>query len=327
MNGQPAAGSEAPRVCDPREMDLAVGGQAVIEGVMMRSPTAIATAVRTPDGRIVVRKQPFRSVFRRWRFLNVPVLRGGIHLIESMGLGIGALMFSADQAMTEERVETKKGFKDTAMMWGTIVVAFILSLGLFFYLPLVLTDLTGVRHGFGFNLIDGVIRIVMFVAYLMLISRMKDMARVFEYHGAEHMSIHAFEAHRDLTVDQTRPFTTLHPRCGTSFLFFVMLISVVVFSFLGRPDDVGQRLLRLAFVPVIGGLAYEAIKLSGRFRNAWFVRPLIWPGLMLQKITTSRPDDSQLEVGLAALRAVLEPEPEGFRTRTYDAPAAVPAEA
>jgi uncharacterized protein YqhQ len=327
MNGQPAAGGEAPRACDPREMDLAVGGQAVIEGVMMRSPTAIATAVRTPDGRIVVRKQPFRSVFRRWRFLNVPILRGGIHLIESMGLGIGALMFSADQAMTEERVETKKGFKDTAMMWGTIVVAFVLSLGLFFYLPLVLTDLTGVRHGFGFNLIDGVIRIVMFVAYLMLISRMKDMARVFEYHGAEHMSIHAFEAHRDLTVDQTRPFTTLHPRCGTSFLFFVMLISVVVFSFLGRPDDVGQRLLRLAFVPVIGGLAYEAIKLSGRFRNAWFVRPLIWPGLMLQKITTSRPDDSQLEVGLAALRAVLEPEPDVFVTRTYDVPAGVPAEA
>ncbi|MDO9694513.1 MAG: DUF1385 domain-containing protein [Candidatus Latescibacteria bacterium] len=327
MNGQPAAVGEAPRVCDPREMDLAVGGQAVIEGVMMRSPTAIATAVRTPDGRIVVRKQPFRSVFRRWRFLNVPILRGGIHLIESMGLGIGALMFSADQAMTEERVETKKGFKDTAMMWGTIAVAFVLSLGLFFYLPLVLTDLTGVRHGVGFNLIDGVIRIVMFVAYLLLISRMKDMARVFEYHGAEHMSIHAFEAHRDLTVDQTRPFTTLHPRCGTSFLFFVMLISVVVFSFLGRPDDVGQRLLRLAFVPVIGGLAYEAIKLSGRFRNAWFVRPLIWPGLMLQKITTSRPDDSQLEVGLAALRAVLEPEPEGFVTRTYDVPAGVPAEA
>ncbi|MBK7701417.1 MAG: DUF1385 domain-containing protein [bacterium] len=327
MNGQPAAGGGAPRACDPRELDLAVGGQAVIEGVMMRSPTAIATAVRTPDGRIVVRKQPFRSVFRRWRFLNVPILRGGIHLIESMGLGIGALMFSADQAMTEERVETKKGFKDTAMMWGTIVVAFILSMGLFFYLPLVLTDLTGVRHGVGFNLIDGVIRIVMFVAYLLLISRMKDMARVFEYHGAEHMSIHAFEAHRDLTVDQTRPFTTLHPRCGTSFLFFVMLISVVVFSFLGRPDDVGQRLLRLAFVPVIGGLAYEAIKLSGRFRNAWFVRPLIWPGLMLQKITTSRPDDSQLEVGLAALRAVLEPEPEGFGTRTYDVPAGAPAEA
>jgi uncharacterized protein YqhQ len=324
MSGPQPEDGGAPRTCDPRELDLAVGGQAVIEGVMMRSPTAIATAVRTPDGRIVVRKQPFRSVFRRWRFLNVPILRGGIHLIESMGLGIGALMFSADQAMTEERVETKKGARDTALMWGTIVVAFVLSMGLFFYLPLVLTDLTGVRHGIGFNVIDGLIRIVMFVAYLMIIARMKDMARVFEYHGAEHMSIHAFEARRDLTVDQTRPFTTLHPRCGTSFLFFVMLISVVVFSFLGRPDDVGQRLLRLAFVPVIGGLAYEAIKLSGRFRNAWFVRPLIWPGLMLQKITTSRPDDDQLEVGLAALRAVLEPEPEGFRTRTFDAPSARP---
>jgi len=307
--------------CDfnPEQLDLAVGGQAVIEGVMMRSPTAIATAVRTPDGRIVVRKKPFHSVFRRFRFLNIPVVRGGIHLIESMGLGIDALMFSADQAVQEDRVEkTDKKFRDTLMMWGTVVFAFALSMGLFFYLPLMITEWMGIEHSVWFNVVDGIIRIVFFVAYLMLISLMKDMGRVFQYHGAEHMSIHAFESKKDLTVDQTRPFPTLHPRCGTSFLFFVMLISLVVFSLMGKPDDVVERLQRLAFIPVIGGLAYEVIKLSGKYRDSWLVKPLIWPGLMLQKITTKRPDDDQIEVGLAALKAVLTPEAAvDFKERTY----------
>ena len=310
-------------ICDdPLKLDLAVGGQAVIEGVMMRSPTAIATAVRTPEGRIVIRKAPFRSVFKKLPFLNVPIVRGGIHLIESMALGIGALMYSADQAMEDERVsEQKKSLKDSLMMWGTLVVAFALSLGLFFYLPLVLTDLLGVTHGVWFNVVDGIIRIVMFVAYLKLVSLMKDMGRVFQYHGAEHMSIHAFEAKQPLTVSGARPFKTLHPRCGTSFLFFVMLIALVVFSFLGRPESIGERLIRMAYIPLIGGLAYEAIKLSGKFRNSWILKPLIWPGLMLQKISTSRPEDDQLEVGLAALKAVLAPEAEGFEERTYyDAP-------
>ncbi len=303
---------------DPAQLDLAVGGQAVIEGVMMRSPSAVATAVRTPSGRIVVRKKPFRSVMKKLPFLNVPLLRGGVHLIESMSIGIGSLMYSADQAMEDDRVsEENKGLGDTLMMWGTVVLAFILSMGLFFYLPLLITDWLGVEHSVWFNVVDGIIRIIMFVLYLKLISRMKDMARVFEYHGAEHMSIHAFEAKKDLTVEQTRPFTTLHPRCGTSFLFFVMLIALVVFSFLGRPETVGERLLRLCFIPVIGGLAYEAIKLSGKFKDAAWLKPLIWPGLMLQRITTSRPDDDQIEVGLAALKAVLTPEAEGFREKTY----------
>lgn len=304
--------------CDPAKLDLAVGGQAVIEGVMMRSPNAIATAVRVPDGRIVIRKKPFRSVFRRLPFLNIPIVRGGIHLIESMAIGIGSLMYSADQAVADDRVEgEKKTFWDHAAMWGTMIVAFALSMLLFFYLPLVFTDMLGVTHGFLFNLVDGLIRIVMFIAYLKLISYMKDMNRVFQYHGAEHMSIHTFEAHMELSVEQARPFTTLHPRCGTSFLFFVMIISMVVFSFLGRPESIGERLLRLAFIPLIGGLAYEAIKLSGKYRNAWIIKPLIWPGLMLQRISTSRPDDDQLEVGLAALKAVLEPEADNFSERTY----------
>ena len=308
---------------DPGELDLAVGGQAVIEGVMMRSPTALATAVRTPDGRIVIRKKPFKSIIRRLRFLNIPIVRGGIHLIETMGLGIDALMFSADQAISEERIDEKKSrLTDTLMMWGTVVVAFALSLGLFFYLPLILTDLLGVEGTVWFNVVDGIFRVAMFVLYLWGISKLPDMARVFQYHGAEHKSIHAFEQHRELTPAGARPFTTLHPRCGTSFLFFVMLISTVVFVFLGKPHTVADRLERLAFVPLIGGLAYEAIKLSGRFAKAVWLKPLIWPGLMMQKITTKEPDDSQLEVSMAALKAVLTPEAEKFKTRVYyDLPA------
>ena len=308
---------------DPGELDLAVGGQAVIEGVMMRSPTAIATAVRTPDGRVVIRKKPFRSVVRRFGILNIPILRGGIHLIETLGLGIDALMFSADQAISEERVSAEKSrLRDTAMMWGTVIFAFALSLGLFFYLPLVMTDLLGIKDDIWFNVVDGIIRVMLFFLYLWGISKMPDMARVFEYHGAEHKSIHAFEHGRDLTPDGARPFTTLHPRCGTSFLFFVMLISIVVFVFVGRPESIAERLQRLAFVPLIGGLAYEAIKLSGRYGDSKWLKPLVWPGLMLQKITTSEPDDQQLEVSMAALKAVLTPEVERFKLRVYyDLPA------
>jgi uncharacterized protein YqhQ len=306
---------------DPRELDLAVGGQAVIEGVMMRSPTALATAVRVPDGRIVVRKKPFHSIVRKLRFLNIPVLRGGVHLIETIGLGIDSLMFSADQSTTDERLDSKQGrFWETVLMWGTVVVAFALSLGLFFYLPLVLTDLLGIEGTIWFNVVDGLIRVALFILYLWGVSRLPDMARVFQYHGAEHKSIHAFENARPLTAAGARPFTTLHPRCGTSFLFFVMIISIVVFVFLGKPHGIAERLERLAFVPLIGGLAYEAIKLSGRFAGAWWLKPAIWPGLMLQKITTSEPDDQQLDVGMAALRAVLAPESEGFATRTYFEP-------
>ncbi len=307
-------------VDDARTMDLAVGGQALIEGVMMRSPRYLAMAVRTPDKRIVIRKKTFGSVVRKLPFLNIPVLRGGIHLIETMGLGIDALMFSADQAVSEDRVEGgKASFKDTALMWLTVAFSFVLSLGLFFYLPILLTDLVvAEEHGsLLWNAVDGVFRVVMFVAYLWIVSKLPDMGRVFEYHGAEHKSIHAFENGSSLDADGARPWTTLHPRCGTSFLFFVMLISIVVFSFLGRPETIPDRLQRLAFVPLIGGLAYEAIKLSGRFGKAWFVKPAIWPGLMLQKITTKEPDDEQLSVAMAALRAVLTPEADDFRERIY----------
>jgi len=305
---------------EARQLDLAVGGQAVIEGVMMRSPNAIAVAVRTPDNRIVVRKKPFRSVVRRLPWLNVPVLRGGAHLLESIGLGIDALMFSADQASSEDRVQEKPRLRDKLSMWATIVFAFALSMGLFFYLPLMITQWLGVEGTILFNVVDGIIRVLMFVLYLLAVSRMKDMARVFEYHGAEHKSIHAFENGRELNAAGARAFTTLHPRCGTSFLFFVMLISIVVFVFLGKPETVGDRLVRLAFVPLIGGLAYEAIKLSGKYAKSPWLKPFIGPGLLLQKITTNEPDDSQLDVAMAALRAALVPEANNFPTRTFFEP-------
>jgi uncharacterized protein YqhQ len=278
-----------------------------------------------PDGRVVIRKKPFHSVVRRFRFLNVPVLRGGVHLIETIGLGIDALMFSADQSTSEERLDTeRRRFWETAAMWATVVLSFALSLGLFFYLPIILTDLVvGPSEGsLVWNAVDGVFRVLLFVLYLWGVSRLPDMARVFQYHGAEHKSIHAFENKRPLNAAGARPFTTLHPRCGTSFLFFVMIIAIVVFSFLGRPENIPDRLTRLAFVPLIGGLAYEAIKLSGRFAGAWWLKPAIWPGLMLQRITTSEPDDDQLAVGMSALRSVLAPEADTFATRVYyDLPA------
>ena len=305
---------------DARQMDLAVGGQALIEGVMMRSPSYMAMAVRTPDRRIVIRKKTFKSVMRKLRFLNIPVVRGGIHLIESMALGIDALMFSADQATSEDRVDQKKSsFWDTVLMWGTVAFSFVLSMGLFFYLPILLTDLVvpASEGSVVWNMVDGLFRVVMFVLYLWAVSKLPDMKRVFEYHGAEHKSIHAFENGKSLDAEGARPFTTLHPRCGTSFLFFVMLISIVVFSFLGRPETIADRLQRLAFVPLIGGLAYEAIKLSGKFAKSWLIKPFIFPGLMMQKITTKEPDDDQLTVGMAALRAVLTPEADDFKERTY----------
>jgi len=286
----------------------------------MRSPSYLAMAVRTPDGRIVIRKKIFASVVRKFKFLNIPVLRGGIYLIETMGLGIDALMFSADQAISEDRVEGKKAsFLDNLMMWGTVAFSFALSMGLFFYLPIILTDLLvpNGQSGVVWNMVDGLIRVTLFILYLWGVSKFPDMARVFEYHGAEHKSIHAFENGRPLTAAGAREFTTLHPRCGTSFLFFVMLISIVVFSFLGRPEGLADRLERLAYVPLIGGLAYEAIKLSGRYSKAWILKPFILPGLMMQKITTSNPDDDQLTVGLAALKAVLTPEADDFKERVY----------
>jgi uncharacterized protein YqhQ len=219
-----------------------------------------------------------------------------------------SLNWSAEQAMSEE--ERKKSAQRTPI-WArittgaTLVLAFGLGLGLFFYLPLILTERTGVRGGVGFNVIDGIFRMVFFLAYIWGISLWKEMRRVFQYHGAEHKSIFVFEAGLPLEPEQSKRFTTLHPRCGTSFLLLVMLTSIVVFTFFGRPETVGERLLRLACVPLIGGIAYELIKLSAKKSCERWMRPIVLPGLWLQKITTKEPTLEQVEVAMTAMRACL----------------------
>ena len=273
---------------------------------MMRAPERVAVAVRRADGAIVVRNRVYQSITKRLKPLGWPILRGAVVLIESIILGVSALNFSSEVAINEDNNETKKKSKWTGLFMGlTVIFAFALGLLLFFYVPLILTDLVGVKTGIGFNLVDGLFRLLIFLAYLLLISQWKEIGRVFEYHGAEHKSIFAFENKNDLTTEKAKPYSTHHPRCGTSFLFIVIIVSILVFMFLGRPDSIGDRLLRLAFVPLIGGLSYELIRLSDKAHKTKMFRIFILPGLWLQKITTKEPDENQLEVALVALRTAL----------------------
>ena len=223
-----------------------IGGQAVIEGVMMRSPSAVATAVRKESGKIEITSKPFRGITAKYKWLDVPIVRGGINLIETLVLGMQSLNWSADQAMSEEEREAQakkpqKGWKQTLALAIPMVVAFVGGLGLFFYLPLILTEWTGVENSIAFNAIDGVFRLVFFLVYIWAISLWSEMRRVFQYHGAEHKSIFVFETGLALIPENSQRFTTFHPRCGTSFLLLVMLTSIVVFTFLGKPDTVGER--------------------------------------------------------------------------------------
>jgi uncharacterized protein YqhQ len=300
------------------EKKIQVGGQAVIEGVMMRSPERVSVACRRADGSIIVRQQAYKPLGKRIKILDLPILRGAVVLIEALVLGVQALTFSGDVAMLDERkkqngelADEKPGERTMAQkLWMGLTVAFALALGigLFFYVPLLLTEWLGARTGFWFNLVDGVIRLAFFLAYLMLIARMKDIRRVFEYHGAEHKSIFNFEKGETLTPDNAQRHTRFHPRCGTSFLLIVMIVSIMVFMFLGRPATVGERLLRIAFVPLIGGISYELIRLSDRGYRYSFWRIFIAPGLWLQRLTTNEPDLSQLEVAIVALKAALGEE-------------------
>ncbi len=297
--------------------NITVGGQAVIEGVMMRSPHAISVAVRKRSGEIVLKKTPFVSWTKRWRLLNLPIFRGAVVLIESIVLGISALSFSGDVALEEENQKKQTGEdikqgqpkKMSGIYMGImVVISFAIGLLLFFYLPLLLTDLIGVKSGFWFNMVDGTIRLLIFLIYLFAITLLKDIRRLFEYHGAEHKSIFTYENHLDLTVNNTSSFKTFHPRCGTSFLLIVMIVSILVFVFLGRPETIADRLIRFLFIPVIGGISYELIRLSGKYSGNPLATCLIAPGLWLQRITTKEPDAAQLEVALVALKSALSHE-------------------
>ncbi|MGD1047218.1 MAG: DUF1385 domain-containing protein [Candidatus Krumholzibacteriaceae bacterium] len=290
---------------------LQVGGQAVIEGVMMRSPVCIATAVRTPGGEIVVEKEPFTSLTRRYRILNIPIIRGAVAFVETFVIAIKALSFSADKAVvpapSADSGEKKKsgGGLSSFHIAITIVAAFALGFGLFFYLPLLITELTGLTQGVLFNLVDGIIRLVFLILYIVLITRWKEMRRIFEYHGAEHKTIAAFEEEGTATPENVGAYSTLHARCSTSFLLLVVVVSIVIFMILGRPHNVETKLIRFAFIPVIGGVSYEILKLSADPRVRPYVAFLVAPGLFLQKLTTKEPSLDQLEVAIAALNACI----------------------
>ncbi len=284
---------------------MTVGGQAVIEGVMMRSPNLVVTSVRRPDGEIVSRVEPYTSLTKRNKFLGLPIIRGAIALFETLYLGIKSLTYSAEVVSEEKPRQGGSDWKMTLTMTLTIVLAVGAGLLLFFYIPLVVAGLTGIRGSILFNVVDGAVRLAIFFAYLGLLSLWKDMRRVFEYHGAEHKSIHAFEHGEDLKVENVKKHTTRHPRCGTSFLLIVMVISLLVFIFMGRPESIRERFLRLAAVPLIGGISYEMIKIAGSKSHGFLVRIIAAPGLALQRLTTREPDEEQIQVALEALKRAL----------------------
>lgn len=278
------------------------GGQAVIEGVMMRGPQNLSIAVRRPDNSIIVDLRPVNSITQRFPFLKWPGLRGVVALCEALIIGLKALSYSANQAMDEEEELTTKE------MAITMLVALALAIVLFVALPTAATHwLAGaVQNPFWSNIIEGTIRLAVFLGYIVAITRMEDIQRVFQYHGAEHKVINAYEAGVPLEVDKIRPFSPLHPRCGTSFLLIVMLVSIFVFALLGHHDNIILRILsRVLLMPVVAGIAYELLKLSGKYAQNPVCSWAIKPGLWLQRLTTKEPDDQQLEVAISALRAVL----------------------
>lgn len=286
------------------------GGQAVIEGVMMRGKHVLAVAVRKPNGEIGVQTQTLHPLFSgKWR--KFPLIRGVIALIESLVLGIQTLMYSANVALEEEKTQLS-GWTT----WGIILVAMAFSVGVFFLLPLLVANpIKAHVSSIVFNLIEGLVRVAIFIIYLVLVSRMKDIRRVFAYHGAEHKAINTFEAGDPLEVKYARRYSTANPRCGTSFLFAVMVIAILVFSLVGKPGIGWLVASRILLLPVIAALGYEFIYYTSRHCGNPIMKVLLTPGLWLQSLTTREPDDQQLEVGLEALKHVLaeEKEPETVR--------------
>ena len=291
------------------DRDAPVGGQAVLEGVMMRGVSTWAVAVRTPEDRIEVTTEPLVSWAKRHRVLRWPVIRGVVALAESLKIGFRALAISANAQLVEEdgtEPEPIGGFT-----WAlTIAFSLALAIGLFFVVPVSATSLIKDQLGsaFLFWLVEGVLRTAIFIGYIAAISRLPDLRRVFEYHGAEHKTISCYEARDELTPARAETYSRLHPRCGTSFLLIVMVLAIFVFAPIGLPAWYWLVLSRILGIPLIAGLSYEVIKWAGRNRRKRWVRALMWPGLMLQYLTTREPDREQLEVAIASLEAVLAVE-------------------
>jgi uncharacterized protein YqhQ len=293
-----------------------VGGQAVIEGVMMQSKNKRAIAVRKSNGEIVVEKNKIKSWVSEKNIDKIPFLRGAFILIDTMIEGIKSLNFSSEFFLEEEEEEDvldkliSKVFKDKAndaIIGISLLLGLLLSTTLFIVTPTIIGGFFSniIDNKFALNLIEGITRLCILFIYIVTISKNKDIQRVFQYHGAEHKAIYCYENNLELTVENAKQFTTLHPRCGTNFLFIVMFTSIILFSLFGWPNPIMRIMMRIICVPIVAGVAYEIIKLVGKYDN--FITKIIsYPGMMLQKFTTNEPDDSQLEVALESLKAVLD---------------------
>jgi uncharacterized protein YqhQ len=282
-----------------------IGGQAVIEGVMMKGKKGWTVAVRGPKGEIHIKREGLSELPK---ILRLPVLRGFIALFHALFIGVKAIEFSANKAYEEE-----SGENFSPLTLGlTIGFSFLLGIGLFILLPLYMTKLLGIiiaaidRSSFYFNFADGIIRVFVFLLYIIAVGMWKDMRRIFEYHGAEHKVIHAYESGKGMTIENIKGNSPLHPRCGTSFLLIVMVVSIFTFSFIPNEWSFLYKFLaRLIFIPLIAGLSYEFLKLSARMKHNPIIHLLIFPGLLLQRLTTREPDEAQIEVALRALEEVL----------------------
>jgi uncharacterized protein YqhQ len=289
--------------------DAPVGGQAVLEGVMMRGVSTWAVAVRNPEGQIELSSESLVPWAKRHRLWRVPVLRGVVALGESLKIGFRALAISANAQMEPDEEGEKEEIG--GWVWGlTIVLSMALAIGLFFVVPVGLTSLIKDQLGSPllFWLVEGVLRTGIFIAYIAAISRLPDLRRVFEYHGAEHKTISCYEAEDELAPARAKLYSRLHPRCGTSFLLIVMVLAIFVFAPIGLPAWYWLVASRILGIPLIAGLSYEVIKWAGKNRRKRWVRAVMWPGLMLQNLTTREPDEEQLAVAIAALDKVLTEE-------------------
>ncbi len=312
--------------CKDKKHRTSIGGQAVIEGVMMKGPQKLATAVRKPDGEIVVEEKPLGKVRKNW-FFKIPIIRGCVNFFDSMITGVQSLMYSAkffdvddegnqveeEPGKFEKWLNKKLGSEKATsiVIYFSVVISLIFSVGLFIMLPAIIGDFLKnyIENKLILTATEGAVRIGIFLIYIALVSQMKDIKRVFMYHGAEHKSIHCYESGEELTVENVRKHSRLHPRCGTSFLLIVMVISIIVFFFIPNENMLIRLGLRLALLPVVAGISYEIIKFAGRHDN-WFTAIISAPGKWFQYITTKEPDDSQIEVAITSLKAVM-PENAG----------------
>lgn len=281
------------------------GGQAVMEGVMMRGERHYAIAVRQETGEIATTAMTLPNIYKG-RLRKIPFVRGIVALIETLVIGIKALMYSADVSLGEEEIKGKSG-----LLWFSLLFGIVLAIGLFVAIPLLITNYVVnpyISSNIWINVFNGLIRLIIIIAYMWLIGYLPDLRRVFAYHGAEHKTINAYEDGVPLEVLQVKKYATAHPRCGTSFLLVVLLLAIIAYMFLGRPPLYLRFLYQLALLPAIAAVSYEVIRISARCYQNRIVRALLLPGMFVQRLTTREPDDDQIEVGIKALQTVIDAE-------------------